>query len=364
MSTEHDNSQNVQEEVQNNETPEVNSTNNSDQTEELGKVAVESDLPDTLNINYDDGVDSGDEDDVQNEDDEIVVEDVEEKDPEHVKELKDSDNTEKDSDHVREVKRKKQRTYKKDNYVPNEKYTKIDNLSEDKLVNDQKWVCISFLSPEGVMNTKLRGVKVREGFKTREEAEKHCEKLQKEDKYFDIFVGEMGKWLPWDPDPTSISNAKYKDKRMQKLVDTQNKRNQQKLNELVGRKKELMDKKKKGHKRHVADQILAGAHEEGGGSVKSADKKKSKPQKKNPRAYRASRLDQIRSRLRKKAENKRKKTNQDVSKQHEEAVLKEQKSKQETNIKARSEELEKKKEASSKIEKNIDKIRKYMASKK
>ena len=41
------------------------------------------------------------------------------------------------------------------------KYTKIDNLDEDPVVESGRYFLVSFVSPEGVMNCKMRGLKIR-----------------------------------------------------------------------------------------------------------------------------------------------------------------------------------------------------------
>ena len=76
---------------------------------------------------------------------------------------------------------------------------KIDYLTEDKPIVNQKFVCLSFLSPEGISNCKIRGLKIRGVYDTYEDATKEAKELRDMDKHFHVFVGEVGKWLPWDP---------------------------------------------------------------------------------------------------------------------------------------------------------------------
>ena len=77
-----------------------------------------------------------------------------------------------------------------------------DQLEEDEPLPGQQYVCLSFLSPEKIEGyqdkPQLRGLKVRGVFKTRQKAENHCRTLRERDPHFDIYVGEVGKWLPWD----------------------------------------------------------------------------------------------------------------------------------------------------------------------
>ena len=98
----------------------------------------------------------------------------------------------------------------------NTKY--IDYLIEDEPIPGQLWVCISFLSPEGIKNCSVRGLKIRGVYGTRQEADKRADELHKKDPDFHVFVGEMGKWLPWDPDPNDIKDQVYLEKEMNDLM--------------------------------------------------------------------------------------------------------------------------------------------------
>jgi hypothetical protein len=249
------------------------------------------------------------------------------------------------------------------------KYTKVDNLDEDPFVTvkcpskkfTQKYVCMSFVSPEGVMNTTMRSVKIRGVFETEEEANEHCKKLQRKDKYFDVFVGECGKWLAWDPDPTSATSVKYRNKKLDKLMAQQQKRQMNELNELVGRKKELIDKKDKSHKRRVADQIVSGKQESGTSeykdkATKDAEKKKKKKVKVD--RSRNNNLDAIRARMLKTL-NKRKKEKENNKEEQLKAAIEEGKS----NVESRQESLNTKKEASNTVENNLEKIKAYLKNK-
>jgi len=97
---------------------------------------------------------------------------------------------------------------------------KIDYLTEDKPVPNQKFVCLSFLSPEGISNCKVRGLKVRGVYDTYEDATERAKSLRDSDKYFHVFVGEVGKWLPWDPEPESdkVKDSEYAEGELNKLM--------------------------------------------------------------------------------------------------------------------------------------------------
>lgn len=97
---------------------------------------------------------------------------------------------------------------------PNE----IDYLVEDDIIPNQMYCCISFLSPEGIKNCSLRGVKVRGCFPTQQAANEHAEEVRKKEPYFHVFVGETGKWLPHDPSPDSIKDQNYMEKELNDLM--------------------------------------------------------------------------------------------------------------------------------------------------
>jgi hypothetical protein len=106
------------------------------------------------------------------------------------------------------------------------KYTKIDNLDEDPVVDSAKFFLVSFISPEGVMNCTTRGFKLRTYknkvcFSTIEEATHAANEINKTDKYFHVFVGETGKWMGWDPNPddrTKVESEKWADSEQDALM--------------------------------------------------------------------------------------------------------------------------------------------------
>lgn len=120
----------------------------------------------------------------------------------------------------------------------------VDYLTEDDPMPGQNWVCLSFLAPEieRIKNCSLRGIKVRGVFNKREDADEHAEKLRKKDPDFDIFVGEVGKWLPWDPDPEQIENEKWQEKELNHIASKYKKAREQSKVMFEERKEEMMRK--------------------------------------------------------------------------------------------------------------------------
>tara|TARA_B100001093_G_scaffold514767_1_gene589567 strand:+ start:544 stop:1467 length:924 start_codon:yes stop_codon:yes gene_type:complete len=65
--------------------------------------------------------------------------------------------------------------------------------------------------------TSMRSVKVRGVYDTYREAEVRAKVLQRVDNSFDVFVGQVGYWLPWDPETTQM-NAEYLNDDLNKLM--------------------------------------------------------------------------------------------------------------------------------------------------
>ena len=55
-------------------------------------------------------------------------------------------------------------------------------------------------------------------FTTYEEACAHAKTLQTIDTYFNVFVGEMGKWLPFDPNPDSVKDSEYANEQLNNMM--------------------------------------------------------------------------------------------------------------------------------------------------
>jgi len=95
---------------------------------------------------------------------------------------------------------------------------KIDYLTEDDPIYGQHWVCMSFLSPEGIKNCKIRGIKIRGIYDTKDEADARAKYLQQIDPDFSTFVGEVGKWLPINPDPNDVPDQVYAEEQLNDLM--------------------------------------------------------------------------------------------------------------------------------------------------
>lgn len=73
---------------------------------------------------------------------------------------------------------------------------------------------------ENGFRTTIRGLKCRGVYSTHEQAAARAQQLHKKDPYFNVYVGEMGQWLPWDPEPEEIPEQKYQNEQLDKLMQS------------------------------------------------------------------------------------------------------------------------------------------------
>ena len=147
---------------------------------------------------------------------------------------------------------------------------KTDFLEVDDPIGGQQFVCLSFVSPEDVIQNKeafktakflqsyakdkgmkfeevyedylgfqykfqdeiqrdydkenkgqtnIRGVKVRGVYSTKEEAESRAKKLHRIDSSFHVFIGQVGYWLPWNPCADKIEDEQFLDSGLNELME-------------------------------------------------------------------------------------------------------------------------------------------------
>jgi len=67
--------------------------------------------------------------------------------------------------------------------------------------------------------TSMRGIKVRGVFESLKEAQIRAETLRRlGDKNFDIFVGQVGVWCPWSPNPEDMQDQEYAESQLNTLM--------------------------------------------------------------------------------------------------------------------------------------------------
>jgi hypothetical protein len=104
--------------------------------------------------------------------------------------------------------------------------------------------------------TSVRGLKVRGVYGNPKEAELKAKKLQQKDKYHNIFIGDLGKWLPWDPQPHEIAEQEYAQDQLNTLM--------RKYKENEDHREKFFEERTKGSKQ------VFGASTNGGASASDA----------------------------------------------------------------------------------------------
>lgn len=85
------------------------------------------------------------------------------------------------------------------------KYTRNNVLDEDFYkMNDYR--------------TTIRGLKVRGVYDTHKEANVRAQVLRRKDPNFNVFVGQVGYWLPWDPECEQVPEQEYQEDMLNDLV--------------------------------------------------------------------------------------------------------------------------------------------------
>ena len=147
---------------------------------------------------------------------------------------------------------------------------KIDYLDVDEAIAGQNYVCLSFLSPETLIQNKegfkcvkflqsyckeqhlkfdevygkyqdfvykyedklqrdfdeqnnfqtsMRGLKVRGVYDTRGAAEQRAKSLSLKDSAFHTFIGQVGYWLPWDPNADKVADEVFQNSHLNDMME-------------------------------------------------------------------------------------------------------------------------------------------------
>jgi hypothetical protein len=96
-------------------------------------------------------------------------------------------------------------------------YEKWKELTEDFRFREGDALGRKF-DEQNNFQTSVRGVKVRGVYDTYREAEIRSKVLQRMDSRFDVFIGQVGYWLPWHPDVNKIQDQEYMNDELNTLV--------------------------------------------------------------------------------------------------------------------------------------------------
>jgi hypothetical protein len=104
------------------------------------------------------------------------------------------------------------------------KKEEVDYLTEDPILEGQKFVCVSFLKPSSIIEEKrpkdlsVCGFKVRGVYSDYDEAKKRADFLNKCDPFHNIYIGEIGKWCPFEDDTEKAKDSEYMNNDLNKLM--------------------------------------------------------------------------------------------------------------------------------------------------
>jgi hypothetical protein len=97
------------------------------------------------------------------------------------------------------------------------KTTTIQEAYETFLFKNKKKLEDAFFAKND-FRTTVRGLKVRGVYDTYNEAVGRAKTLQKIDPSFNVYVGQVGFWLPWDPEPSDVADQEYADDQLNQLM--------------------------------------------------------------------------------------------------------------------------------------------------
>ena len=96
-------------------------------------------------------------------------------------------------------------------------YAAVKEKYDDFIYNNEERLENEFHELED-FKTTVRGIKVRGVYATQREAEVRCKVLQRLHKRDNVFLGQVGYWLPWDPNPERVENTEYLEPELNKLM--------------------------------------------------------------------------------------------------------------------------------------------------
>lgn len=195
----------------------------------------------------------------------------------------------------------------------------VDYLDVDDSIPGQNYVCLSFVSPEALIEkreafnvckflqsyckdqeldykelyskyedftykfsdklqrdfdeqnefqTSMRGLKVRGVYDTRQAAEARAKRLSTTDSSFHVFIGQVGYWLPWDPNADGVQDEVFQNSQLNDMMEKYQENNvnrdifyeEQKREKVKAAREEALKKKREQQEEKTLE--LADAEEE------------------------------------------------------------------------------------------------------
>lgn len=152
----------------------------------------------------------------------------------------------------------------------------FDYLNEDPEIRGQRYACVSVMEAnDKIKNCTVRGLKIRGVYSSEEEANKRATYLQKNvDNKYNIYVCEVGKWIPFSDNIEMAEKLNYDDKDLNALMEKTYTNNVKELNTLAGIKEEQEKDAKKEFKQRIIDTTKNEVERVTGNSIKNNTKNK------------------------------------------------------------------------------------------
>ena len=100
-----------------------------------------------------------------------------------------------------------------------------DKLAKESVLDDYKNFMDKYtdsleleFNKKNNFQTSTRGIKIRGVYPSQEEAEMRAKMLRENDPNFDVFVGPVGLWMPWDPDAYRTGKVEHLESQLNELM--------------------------------------------------------------------------------------------------------------------------------------------------
>ena len=128
-------------------------------------------------------------------------------------------------------------------------YKGISNLWEDFLYTNNENLDKQY-NNDVDFRTSVRGLKIRGTYDNYREAKNRSDQIAKFDKNHHVYIGQVGYWLPWDPDPHELPEQEYQEKELNTLMSKYRENLALKDNFFEERNREKMDQALKENKKY------------------------------------------------------------------------------------------------------------------
>ena len=118
-------------------------------------------------------------------------------------------------------------------------------------------------SKKNNFQTNTRGLKIRGVFPSQEEAELRAKMLREHDPNFDVYVGPVGIWMPWEPDAYKTGRVEFLESELNELMANK------KANEDTA--KDYFNQRIKDKKRKAIEENIKKANESGNKLTQTLD---------------------------------------------------------------------------------------------